>query len=247
MTKYDKGREFMKSRFDKDYISDQDKELPQPSLVKEYDEDDFIIKLPKANDNFLKERDYNKLIEKRRSNRKYKNSILRIEELSYLLWSTQGVHGHRGSDKATFRPVPSGGARHAFETYLGIYNVEGLRKGMYRYLPLSHELLFLYEDEDINNNLNIGSLNQKFVLDTSITFIWSCIPYRGEWRYVDLSHKIMLIDVGYICQNLYLSAEALELGTCAIGAYHQEYMDKLIRVDGKDEYVVYMAPVGRKR
>jgi len=55
----------------------------------------------------------------------------------------------------------------------------------------------------------------------------------------------MLIDVGHICQNLYLAAEALGAGTCAIGAFDQGAMDSLLKLDGVDEYVVYLAPVGK--
>ncbi len=146
-----------------------------------------------------------------------------------------------------FRTVPSAGARNPFETYIIVNNVEGLRKGLYRYLPLNHELLFIYEDEDISEELNIGTLGQKFVMNTGVMFIWSCIPYRGEWRYGNNSHKPMLVDLGHICQNLYLSAEALELGACAIVSYDQEYMDELIRVDGENEFTVYMASVGHIR
>ena len=54
--------------------------------------------------------------------------------------------------------------------------------------------------------------------------------------------KFMLLDAGHICQNLYLAVEALGLGTCAIGAYDQDAMDSLIRVDGENEYAVYCAP-----
>ncbi|HHE32565.1 MAG TPA: SagB/ThcOx family dehydrogenase, partial [Chlorobaculum parvum] len=35
-------------------------------------------------------------------------------------------------------------------------------------------------------------------------------------------------------------------GTCAIAAYHQDRMDKLIDVDGKEEFTIYLAPVGKK-
>lgn len=30
-----------------------------------------------------------------------------------------------------------------------------------------------------------------------------------------------------------------------MAAYHQQLMDRLVRVDGKEEYVIYLAPVGK--
>ena len=55
----------------------------------------------------------------------------------------------------------------------------------------------------------------------------------------------MAIDAGHVCQNLYLACEAVGAGTCAIAAYNQELMDKLIKVNGEDEFVIYLAPVGK--
>jgi hypothetical protein len=30
-----------------------------------------------------------------------------------------------------------------------------------------------------------------------------------------------------------------------VAAYHQELLDRLLRVDGRDEFVIYLAPVGK--
>ena len=81
--------------------------------------------------------------------------------------------------------------------------------------------------------------------EAPVTFIWTIIPYRGEWRYDERSHKPMLLDAGHLCHGLYLSAEALNLGTCAIAAYEQKLMDEIVEVDGVDEFVIYMSPVGK--
>ena len=45
--------------------------------------------------------------------------------------------------------------------------------------------------------------------------------------------------------NLYLACEAIGAGTCAIAAYNQDLADRLVEVDGDEEFVVYLAPVGR--
>jgi SagB-type dehydrogenase family enzyme len=78
-----------------------------------------------------------------------------------------------------------------------------------------------------------------------VTFVWAAIPYRTEWRYGIVSAKLIAQDSGHVMQNLYLAAEALGLGTVAIGAYHQQEMDTLLSVDGTDEFAIYAAPVGR--
>jgi SagB-type dehydrogenase family enzyme len=66
-----------------------------------------------------------------------------------------------------------------------------------------------------------------------------------EWRYSVAAHRVILIDAGHVCQNLYLACQAIGAGTCAIAAYDQNKMDEFLKVDGKDEFVVYLAPVGK--
>ncbi|WP_258001605.1 SagB/ThcOx family dehydrogenase [Mesotoga sp. Brook.08.YT.4.2.5.1] len=166
--------------------------------------------------------------------------------MSFLLWSSQGVKAVMKNNYATLRTVPSAGARHPFETYIFVRLVKGLKRGLYRYVALSHSLV-LEKEGDFASEVADAALGQKFVGHCAATFVWSVIPYRTEWRYDLTSYKPILLDAGHICQNLYLACEALNLGTCAIAAYDQEKIDKLIGLDGYDEFVIYMAPVGKPK
>ncbi len=241
-------RSFMKANWKEtateEFLSDQSKGLPMPDLEKPAHEGAEVIDLPLFSEVELKLSDFKSLIENRRSRRAFNTKKLSLNELSYLLYMADGVQSVLGSGKATLRTVPSGGARHPFETYIAVNRVEGLAPGIYRYLAIENKLVFCHSVDNLEEQLTNATLGQKFCGSAPVTFIWACIPYRGEWRYNVRSHKVMLLDAGHICQNLYLAAESLEMGTCAIAAYDQEEMDKLIKVDGEDEYTVYMAPVG---
>ena len=46
-------------------------------------------------------------------------------------------------------------------------------------------------------------------------------------------------------QNLYLATESLGAGACALLSYDQPGADALIGVDGTDEFVIYLACVGK--
>jgi len=244
----EKNRRIMKSDFAESVHqrSDQAKGLPFPPLQKELPGGEMdLVELPESDPGVVVKTDFYQLLKDRESRRQYTDESLSLAELSFLLYSTQGVKEVVGKGYATRRPVPSAGARHPFETYLAVNRVEDLTPGMYRYLPLTHQLLFLEASDQLLEPLGKANLGQRFVGQSAVVFIWSCIPYRAEWRYMAHAHKNMLIDVGHICQNLYLAAEALGAGTCAIGAYDQEAMDALLDLDGTDEYVVYLAPVGK--
>lgn len=245
MARYKEYRAFMKSNFHQEVVSDQKKQIPQPPLVKPYNEEDKLIALPAVDKSIVVKNHIYDCIIDRTSHRKYEDKPLKLQELSYLLYMTQGVKAIRGDNYATMRPVPSAGARHPYETYLAVNKVEALEKGIYRYIPTEHKLLLVKEDENISNHIIEGALGQKFVGTAPVIFIWSVIPYRCEWRYAHKAHKVMLIDAGHICHALYLACESIGLGTCAVAAYDQKYMDQLIGVDGEEEFVVYMAPVGK--
>ena len=179
----------------------------------------------------------------RQSCRTYKPINLTLEEFSFLLWATQGVKKIIMDGYATRRTVPSGGSRHPFETYLAVQKVDQLVPGLYRYLAIEHKLLLLNEDPDIGLKISEGCAD--FALESAVTFIWTAVPYRTEWRYGPLSPKLIAQDSGHVCQNLYLACTAIQAGTCAVGAYNQIKMDALLGVDGIDEFTIYCAPVGK--
>lgn len=182
-------------------------------------------------------------ISRRRSRRAYNSVPLTLEELSFLLWATQGVR--EVAPGRILRVVPSAGNRHALETYLAVTNVQGVRKGLYRYLPLEHRLVLEFEDEHIGARLVPAALGQRYPAGAAATFIWTAIPHRMEWRYGEVSHKVIALDAGHVCQNLYLACESIGAGTVAMAAYDQEALDQLLRVDGSEEFAIYLAPVGK--
>ena len=184
-------------------------------------------------------------IARRESVRQFEATPLTLEELAALLWATQGVRRVLSPISAR-RSVPSAGARHAFETYLAVSHIDTLPAGVYRYLPFDGQLAQLAVDPQIGQRAAVACLGQQFVARAAVTFFWTVIPARMEWRYDLAAHKVIALDAGHVCQNLYLACESLGLGTCAIAAYHQEACDRLLGVDGDEEFTLYLAPVGKR-
>ncbi len=227
------------------HLTNQSKGEKPPPIEKPFSTDSLLIDLVKM-DNWqnISNVDLIKAIQDRQSHRHFKPAPLSLEELSFLLWATQGIRKVINNSTA-YRTVPSAGCRHALETYLCILNVDGLKKGIYRYLPLEHQLLLVSLNENISQEIIEATFNQSFTGKGALTFIWTTIPYRMEWRYHLAAHKVIAIDAGHVCQNLYLACAAIGGGTCAVGAYHQELIDKLIGVDGENEFTIYIAAVGK--
>jgi len=244
----DRRREFLKDtiRLEMDFSqTDQSRGVDPPPIEKPFAADAVRVKLtPPGQWQRLTPVELLAAIRDRRSHRRFTRDALTLEELSFLLWTTQGMQ-QRLDQGTALRTVPSAGARHALETYLLAFRIEGLELGVYRYLPLEHELLLEFQEPQLRRRIVEATLRQSFIGDAAVTFVWTAVPYRMEWRYGLAAHKVIALDAGHVCQNLYLACEAIGAGTCAVAAYHQQLMDRLVRVDGDDEFVIYLAPVGK--
>jgi SagB-type dehydrogenase family enzyme len=144
------------------------------------------------------------------------------------------------------RTVPSAGARHAFETYLLINRVEGLKQGMYRYLALEHKLIEVNMEADIVDRTVAGCMGQATVGGSAVTFIWVAIVDRMKWRYDVRGYRYLHLDAGHVCQNLYLAAESIDCGACAIAAFDDDEINQVLGLDGEQQFVIYVGAVGKK-
>ena len=180
----------------------------------------------------------------RKTHRLYKDKALTFAELSYALYMTQGVKVQK-DDLATFRTVPSAGARHPFETYVYIKSVQGLEEGFYRYIASKHALI-----KEENKKLSLdtvfkASRGQKSILSATVTFIWVADSYRTTHRYSTRGIRYIFLDAGHVCQNLYLIATEMQSGVCAIAAYDDQMMNDMFDFDGVNQFVCYIATLGK--
>ncbi len=242
-----KRRELLKtSEFDdEEWESDQRKGVPVPPVEKSYPKNSRLLELEKPRFEDFANVKLVQAMRNRESRRKYTSEFLKLKELSFLLWATQGIRSIDENRIRTKRTVPSAGARHPFETYLIINRVEDVEPGVYRYLPVEHKLLLVDGGKPAPARIAEACEGQNFVGESAVVFVWATIPYRTEWRYTTIGHKAIAVEAGHVCQNLYLACEAIGAGTCAIMAYDQKAIDDLIGVDGEDEFTVYLAPVGK--
>ena len=225
--------------------SDQQKGVPQPPLELGWDEARPTINLPTPNELPDDVCDLRTAIENRRSVRQYSGQVLTLKELSFLLWCTQGVRETVDS-YATLRNVPSAGARHALETYLLINNVAELRPGLYRFLATAHRLAEVDTADGLADKMTAACWGQSQVRQSAVTFFWVAIPYRMTWRYGERGYRYLHLDAGHVCQNLYLAAEVIGAGVCAIAAFQDAALNSLLSLDGERQFVIYLATVGRK-
>jgi len=217
----------------------------KPELYKSYENPIDVISLPEPD--FKNEAKLIEVLGRRRSRRNYDvQKPLDLKVLSTLLWATQGVTEKLDTafGPLFLRTAPSAGALYPIETYLNIRLVDGLEPGIYHFRPHYFDLELL-KNGDYSEEFSKAALNQKMVQSGQVTFVWTAVVERSKWKYLQRAYRYIYLDAGHIGQNLYLAAEALQLGCCTIGAIFDEEANKLIDdVDGFNETVVYMATVG---
>lgn len=241
------GREFMdKTQYKYLQASDQQRGLPKPPLELDISRSAArIIDLPSVEHFSPGKLTLEKVIQERRSLRRYSGEPFSLMELSYLLWCTQGIK-KIVPGRATFRTVPSAGACHPLETYLLINQVEKVDPGLYRFLASKHQLVELEVGPQLDARMSKACLGQEFVRDSAVTFAWVAIPRRTTWRYSERGYRYVHLDAGHVCQNLYLACESINAGACAIAAFSDEDMNRLLKLDGVEQFVIYLAAVGKR-
>lgn len=204
--------------------------------------EDAVCAIPLPEPQIDKITDIWDVISRRRSIRRYNPARnLSLQELTTLLWATQGIT--LATSQFEFRSAPSAGGLYPIETYLLCRNVETLEPGIYHFRPNRFDLEFLKEGE-FGVALANAALGQAMVSDAPVCFIWTAVVERSKWKYRQRAYRYLYLDAGHIAQNLYLGATALGLGVCGIGAFFDDRVNALLGIDGIEETVIYMASLG---
>jgi len=178
-------------------------------------------------------------LSQRRSIRAYSGENLTIAEVSQLLWAAQGITSPGGG-----RTAPSAGALYPLELYVVVGDVEGIGKGVYKYIPEEHELEKV-KDGDIRAELADAALGQECVRDAAIDIVFTAVYERTTGKYRERGIKYVQMEAGHAAQNVYLQAVALDLGTVVIGAFIDGEVKGIMNMQ-EQETPVYIMPVGRK-
>lgn len=178
----------------------------------------------------------------RRSVRRYLPAPLSLADLSALLWACQGITARQGPYH--LRTSPSAGALYPFETYVFLNRVEGVAPGL-AHLDVRNFRLEKIVEGDLSEKLVKAALNQKFLAQAAAVFAFTSVPARASWKYGDRSSRYIALDIGHACQNLCLAAVGLGLGSCAVGAFLDGEIDSIMNLDGTDESIFYLLPVGK--
>jgi SagB-type dehydrogenase family enzyme len=173
-----------------------------------------------------------KAISQRRSCRDYLPEPLTLMQIGQLCWAAQGQMGR-------FRTVPSAGATYPLEVFVATFD------GLFHYLPDRHSLEEL-TDKDLRGKLAAAAWGQEFIMQAGATFVLAAEFERTTGRYGGRGIRYVYMEAGHAAQNIHLEAEALELGSVAVGAFDDDAVSRVLSLP-KELEPIYMIVVGRYR
>jgi SagB-type dehydrogenase family enzyme len=179
------------------------------------------------------------ILEDRKSDRRYGNRFLTLEELSNFLYHTARVKRIVKSKNGalTRRPYPSGGARYALEIYVVNNRIKDIKKGIHFYDPLNQQLNLISENSTYRRKFNIFTrdVSAAVTRDPDVIFIITAVFARTMWKYDKLSLSLMLTDLGCLYQTMYLVATQMNLAPCPIGKTQEHLVKNWLNLNWFEE------------
>ena len=198
--------------------------------------DKILLPPPKTRSRFSLER----ALLVRRSIREYAREPLTLFEFSQLLWSCQGITSAEG-----FRTTPSAGAVFPLEIYAVVSRIESLAPGVYHYLPgRKQHRIELVRRGNFGKELFDLTTQQDFIKRVALSLVISTITSRMEKQYGQAALRLVLLEMGHAAQNVHLQAEALGLGSVAVGYLQEVKVREMLGIEAEP---LYMVSVGRRK
>jgi len=122
--------------------------------------------------------------------------------------------------------------------------VTGVDQGVYHYNVKNHELELLIPD-DPTDELYRVCCKQEYARQASVVILISGVLQRTKRKYGERGYRYVFLDVGHLGQNIYLACTALGLSVITTCGFFDDEANKLLRLDGVDETMLYVAFIGK--
>lgn len=190
-----------------------------------------------------------KLLKNRKTYRVFeKDFSVSLQSLSNILHICLGpFHGYEiDLPKNIFRRTcPMNGGLRSINAYLFIFNVEGLREGIYFYDCELHRLCLIRNIIDYSEIRGMMH-SQEFAENCSFAMSLVADIRVQTWKYTTSRNvKVLFIDAGCLVQNLQLVATSENIQTWISGAMNCDAMEDLLKVNSNSEVALFFVAFGR--
>jgi len=174
--------------------------------------------------------EFTSVMENRHSSRVFGDPPLTRQQLGEFLYRSARVReifDAGTGQQVSSRPYPGGGAVYELEIYATVRDCVDVDRGLYHYCPLEHRL------ERIGNASEelLRHATQPAYAAPQVLLTITARFGRIFWKYESVGYALILKDVGALMQTFYLVAEAMGLGSCAIGGGDSDLFAAAARLD----------------
>jgi SagB-type dehydrogenase family enzyme len=118
-----------------------------------------------------------------------------------------------------------------------------LAAGIYHYQVDSHSLS-LHLSGDLRQKLADTALGQSFIANCPVDIVVCALHPRTAYRYGRRGERYVHMEVGHVGQNVSLQAVALGLATVTVGAFEDEEVGKVLKLEEQIK-PLYIIPIGK--
>jgi SagB-type dehydrogenase family enzyme len=217
---------------------------PRPSLFKTYARAKRVA-IPEAEATW-KSSELERVLLRRRTVRKFRQDPVEPRRFARLLRMTFGISAVLRSPlfgPLVGRTSPSGGALHPVEAYPIVWNVRGLAPGVYHY-DMAGNLARIRRGDYREAAVEVAS-GQEWIRGAAFLCILTAVFPRVLWKYpTEDSYRTLFLDAGHLAQTFCLVATSLGLGPFTTAAIQDSKIEKLLKIDGIEEFPVYLCGAG---
>lgn len=195
----------------------------------------FLPKFPIRRANFID------LLINRSSYRKFSGKPIKLQQLSEILYYSAGLVGE--SEGKFHLPYPSAGGKYPIEIYPLVLCEGELKIGLYHYSPVEHALDILLTPLKKEDTSSIW-MSQKWFRKASVILVLTAMYHKTTDKYGHKGLPFPFIEAGHIGQNVYLLAQSLGIGCCAIGQFKEKELCRLLDINPLEEYPIYYIALG---
>lgn len=215
---------------------------PSPALHQTNRGMERVLKLPRTDIT----REPFALMRRRRSRRNFDGHAIALQVLADCLFAGNGIVEFMQDEDYGRLPLamtPSGGARNPFELYVYANKVTGLKTGFYHYSALDHDL-GLVRPGKVEVPPMLGG--QPWCAKASaIVFLVAHFP-RTMWKYhLPMAYRIVMIEAGFVCQNMALAATHHGLSAVPSGALKESVIERYLGNPPVESGVVFSVSLGK--
>jgi len=183
------------------------------------------------------------LTSSRKSARTFGSRGLTLQEVSNLLQHIGGEFAH--TDETVHRAQASGGGRYAIEMYpiIRFSQNSELQPGVHHYNVKSHSLEYLWPTT-ANNTKPEQLVRDQWAELASVHLLFTAVFWRSTNKYRNRAYRYICMEAGAMLQNAYLYAADTGLNIVGYGGTNDDMVEKLLRLDGKNEVLISSCLIG---